>query len=276
MILFIDIDGTIRDYTEGIIPSAVKALKAASENGHTLILCTGRTIGMIPYDVPLELFDGMIAGGGCYVKYHGEVLRDEHIPVNVVQRYRSYFEEHDLPYGLECIDGLFLNKRMSPIIRAILFGGEDPAKSGKAGMQSERIRVDRSLEEFDSLGLYATKISFCLLPEDLERFTFYEDDGLHFIQFTDEYDEYEHCELVRADCDKGAALKFLCEEAGLEGTTAAIGDSMNDVTVMQAADIGVCMGNATDDVKAFADIVTDDVMTDGFYNALVRLGVIDG
>ena len=79
---------------------------------------------------------------------------------------------------------------------------------------------------------------------------------------------------MRSDCDKGAALKFLCESAGLEGKTVAIGDSMNDVSVMKAADIGVCMGNATEEVKGFADMVTDDVKEDGFYNALVRLQAI--
>ncbi|MCR5806287.1 MAG: HAD family hydrolase [Oscillospiraceae bacterium] len=274
MIFFVDIDGTIRDYAEGIMPSAVAALEAAKKNGHTLILCTGRTIGMIPYDVPLALFDGMIAGGGCYVSYHDRVLRDEHIPDATVKRYRDYFDSIDAPYGLESIKGIFMNEKYSPIVTAILLSGEDPDTSEKAGLRTERIRSDKTLDEFDSLGIYATKISFCLLPGDFAKFSVPDEDGLTLIHFTDDFDEYEHCELVRSDCDKGAALRFLCESAGLEGKTVAIGDSMNDVSVMKAADIGVCMGNATDEVKGFADMVTDDVKEDGFYNALVRLQAI--
>ena len=56
--------------------------------------------------------------------------------------------------------------------------------------------------------------------------------------------------------------------------TIAFGDSGNDFEMIEFANIGVAMGNASDDVKALADLVTTDVNDDGIYNAFVKLGLI--
>ena len=56
--------------------------------------------------------------------------------------------------------------------------------------------------------------------------------------------------------------------------TVAIGDSTNDMEVLSAAGVSVAMGNAHDDVKAGADIVTDPIDDDGLAKALTRLGLV--
>ena len=54
----------------------------------------------------------------------------------------------------------------------------------------------------------------------------------------------------------------------------AFGDGGNDIPIIEYAGIGVAMGNATDDVKAAADYVTDTVDEDGVVTALQRFGVL--
>ena len=54
----------------------------------------------------------------------------------------------------------------------------------------------------------------------------------------------------------------------------AFGDGGNDIPIIEYAGIGVAMGNATDDVKAVADYVTDTVDEDGIVTALEHFGVI--
>ena len=49
---------------------------------------------------------------------------------------------------------------------------------------------------------------------------------------------------------------------------AAIGDSMNDVELIEAAGFGVAMGNAMPNVQARADYVTADVDHDGLAQAI--------
>ncbi len=276
MILFVDIDGTIRDYEQGFIPSAGEGLKKAAENGHTLILSTGRTIGMIPYDVPLELFHGMICGGGCYVKYGDKLLKNEHIPHDITAKYRRAFEEKAVPYEIECIDGLYFRENMAHIIKNLFLGGDLPFEKRSRGAQSERIRTEgHSLDVFDEKGFSATKLAFCLTHEQFGEFSVPESDGLTLIHFTDDYDDYDHCELIRSDCDKGCAVRLMLSELGLDrADAAAFGDSSNDLAMMAACGTSVCMGNAPDDIKAHADYVTEKHTDDGFYKALVKLGII--
>ena len=44
--------------------------------------------------------------------------------------------------------------------------------------------------------------------------------------------------------------------------------------MLQAAGIGVAMGNAAPDVQAAADYVTDPVDRDGIWNAAIHFGLI--
>ena len=48
----------------------------------------------------------------------------------------------------------------------------------------------------------------------------------------------------------------------------------SDIPIIEYAGIGVAMGNATPDVKAAADYVTDSVDEDGVISALHHFGVI--
>ncbi len=273
MILFIDIDGTIREYSAGIIPSAVHALEAARER-HTLILCTGRTIGMIPYDVPLDVFHGMIAGGGAYMEYDGKVLKDECIPEETVRRYRSFFDENDIPYAVEGKRGAYFGEKMAVLVSDLLFGGEVNDTEKSPALRTERIDIRKRLDEAEGMGV--SKLGFCLTPAQYEKFSVPENSGLTFIHFTDSTDGYEHCELVRSDSDKGAAVAQMLDILGRFREEAyAFGDSSNDISMMDECGTSVCMGNADEAVKVQADVVTDHVLDDGFKNALVRLGLID-
>lgn len=48
----------------------------------------------------------------------------------------------------------------------------------------------------------------------------------------------------------------------------AVGDSGNDCAMIEAAGLGVAMGNATDDIKKIADVTTDDNNHDGVAAAI--------
>ena len=68
---------------------------------------------------------------------------------------------------------------------------------------------------------------------------------------------YNNLEFTRADANKGVGLRKLAEILGVNpDATMAIGDTENDLAIIEAAGIGVAMGNATDAVKARADYVT--------------------
>ena len=51
----------------------------------------------------------------------------------------------------------------------------------------------------------------------------------------------------------------------------AIGDNYNDKGMIEFAGLGVAMGNAPEEIKAAADIVTDNNNSDGVAKALEKL-----
>ncbi len=54
----------------------------------------------------------------------------------------------------------------------------------------------------------------------------------------------------------------------------AFGDSMNDYEIIQAAGVGVAMGNGDPRLKEVADYVAPHIREDGIYRACVELGLI--
>ena len=75
--------------------------------------------------------------------------------------------------------------------------------------------------------------------------------------------------------NKGRAIRELCRHFGMTANDCiAFGDSMNDAQMLQTVGIGVAMGNASDQVKALADMVCDRCECDGIAKALTALHVI--
>lgn len=52
-----------------------------------------------------------------------------------------------------------------------------------------------------------------------------------------------------------------------------MGDAAPDIEMILMCGVGVAMGNASPAVKDAADMVTDDVDSDGLARALTRLGL---
>ena len=77
------------------------------------------------------------------------------------------------------------------------------------------------------------------------------------------------CEIMRRGVDKAYGLKELAAHLDIPlARILAIGDDVNDVTMLQEAGIGVAVNNALDEVKAAADHVTRAQNTDGVVEAI--------
>jgi Cof subfamily protein (haloacid dehalogenase superfamily) len=71
-------------------------------------------------------------------------------------------------------------------------------------------------------------------------------------------------EFLESGVTKGSSLNHLIGKLGIKREEViAIGDSYNDLAMIEFAGLGVAMGNAPDDIKHKADYVTDTNMNDG-------------
>ena len=81
--------------------------------------------------------------------------------------------------------------------------------------------------------------------------------------------------IMDANVSKGKALEFIAERLGLKVKDfVAIGDSENDVEMLEVAGFGIAVANADLKLKEVADMVTSKPNGDGVVEALEFLGLI--
>ncbi|WP_414054886.1 Cof-type HAD-IIB family hydrolase [Macrococcus equi] len=74
-------------------------------------------------------------------------------------------------------------------------------------------------------------------------------------------------EFINKDVSKGKVLKQLADKLNIEPSEIiAFGDSNNDKDMLEFAGLGVAMGNANENIKAIADVITEDHNNDGIAN----------
>ena len=78
--------------------------------------------------------------------------------------------------------------------------------------------------------------------------------------------EFTMFEFSRVEADKGKMLVRFCNSHNIDiKNTVAFGDMTNDVSILKAAGLGVCLENGSIDAKQAADVITDlSIEDDGF------------
>ena len=80
-----------------------------------------------------------------------------------------------------------------------------------------------------------------------------------------------YCEVSNPEASKGSSLCFLRDYWGFKKEEVlAIGDQDNDIDMIEAAGVGVAMGNGTPNLKKAADFITKSLNEDGFSYAMEK------
>ncbi len=81
-----------------------------------------------------------------------------------------------------------------------------------------------------------------------------------------------YCEVVPSGVSKWSALQRLAEQLGIpHAEICAVGDELNDLSMVSAAGMGVAMGNAQEELKRAADWVTGRHDEDGLVAVVERI-----
>ena len=80
-----------------------------------------------------------------------------------------------------------------------------------------------------------------------------------------------YLDVTNKDANKGAVVDFLSRHLGVPiAEIATIGDQPTDVPMFKRSGFSIAMGNASDEVKAQATVVTDSYNDEGFAKAMER------
>ena len=82
-------------------------------------------------------------------------------------------------------------------------------------------------------------------------------------------------DVVPKTASKAMGIEKIINHYGFKKEeTMGIGDSDNDIDMVEYCEIGIAMGNGYESVKKSADYVTDDIDNDGLYKAFKKFNII--
>ena len=273
-IIFLDVDGTLVDY-EGKLPdSAARAVQQARANGHRVYICTGRSRAEVyPYLWDIGL-DGMIGGNGSYVEDGGEVVMHQMMTGAQCRSVVDWLHERGLPFYLESNSGLYASTDFATGA-AEAVREYSRRKNGEAGVMTVQDAFPDMIYDGNLYREDMNKISFVLhsYQDYLDAAAAFPD--LKAGTWGGSGETALFGDLGVKDITKAHAIDVLLAHLGAErADTIAFGDAKVDIPMLEYCAYGVAMGNGGDEIRAMADLVTDDVEHDGLWNAFRKLGLL--
>lgn len=253
--VFFDVDGTLVSFNTHKIPeSTLQSIMKLREKGIKVFIATGRNYEAAAKFKELEVDGYVTINGGYCIMSEGKVI------------HKVFVDEKDKK-------ALFEFQKSNPFPCIVM-----AENSTYVNYFNNDVEFFVNLLDFPELQV---KSLDNMLTDNI----------LQFVLFTPESNDEKmsqilsHCDsqrwhpvfvdYVTAGSNKGVGIKITAQYFGINlEETMVFGDGSNDISMLKAAEIGIAMGNAPDNVKAEADYVTDSVDDDGVMKALQHFGLI--
>ena len=252
-----DLDGTFLDDEKQIPEENLRAIERAAERGVEIVPATGRIYRGIPEALkalPFIRYYILSNGAAVYDAREDRLLYRGDIPLELALRCYAYLDT--LPVIYDCYQN-----EMGYMSRAMYERAEEYL-AGEPGIlklvHQLRIPVEDLKETLRRRGEPLQKLQMYFLPGDLdERERQLRQIPALFPELKATSSVSCNIEVNSIEAGKGKALAALCRGLGFSaGEAVAFGDGTNDLEMLRCAGLGVAMENASDEVKAGADLVT--------------------
>ncbi|BCW81916.1 MULTISPECIES: HAD family hydrolase [Micrococcaceae] len=276
--IFLDIDGTYADH--GLAPEAhVDAVRTARKLGHLVFVCTGRPLSMVPGHILEAGFDGTITGAGARVEVSGEVLKDTRFEPELAARIVETLDAHGAAYILEAPEALHgrtgVDRRLREVLGPIFAGR--PQHDGVLSTDVDPLEdILGPMQYSDDLRATSyAKISCFDSPVPLGRLMETFGPGVGLIPSSLSALGERAGEIYMAGTHKAVGIQVVEARLGLDrADIVAIGDSANDVEMLEYAGVGIAVEGGHPSVLAVADRVTAAPAGGGVALAFAELGLL--
>ena len=255
--IFFYVDETLLSQKQGKVPiSTQRALRRVRKKGIKIFIATGRHMIELSKLPVMEIpFNG-------YLTLNGNLILDENkkayagtpISADEVEILSGIFRAKKIPFVMISADKRFINYVDDVVVET-------------------QASTHGTIPDIGNVSDYdGEKIYQCIaFVQDRERKVL--DEILDECSITSW--NPTGIDIVARGSGKAAGIAQFIEEQGLDRSEImAFGDGENDIEMLKFAGVGVAMGNASDEVKAAADYVTESVDDNGIENALKHLGLI--
>lgn len=238
-LIAIDIDGTLRTDDQELTDVTKKELQRAHAKGVHVMLCTGRAIEYTEHifeELDFESHLITVSGGEIWSPKLELLKRTLHEP-EVIKELYDYGIEIGLNVWLISTDSIYIN---GVLPEPEAFDNSDWLKIGfDSDDMSKLDKMKAKLAKMDNVEVNNSH------PKNIE--------------------------VNPRGVSKAGGLEYVCDLLNIEMEhVMALGDSLNDLTMIQEAGLGIAMGNAQQEIKDAADYITDTNNSDGVAKAIQK------
>lgn len=270
-LLAIDLDGTLLGKNQTISPTNAAAISYAFEKGYEVVIATGRVLDNIHVAQLKELhIRYLICLNGALTI---DLEKDQQIDRNPMDAKQAIQLWQALPKQ-QCYRAIyskrkaFVNKNEEEVIHHLGF-----STSNVESFQKSVCYLEDVVKEIQTKQHHIYKVSI-----DFQKGPFYHQNKEAMKQIIQQYPffqavsgGFDGLEFTATNVNKASAFQFLHRHLQLDPhSSIAIGDSENDLALLQMASLGIAMGNSETVLKKAADVLTDNCEHDGVGKAIYR------
>lgn len=243
-LVVIDLDGTLLDSHKQLQPQTRQAIKEVKQRGILVTLATGRTWGSTaPFALQLGIDIPVITYNGAYITAIGDKhpVEKKAMSIDLAGKMLKQLEQAGFYVKVYIDEHLYVQETTEETI----------AFSRRFGVPFTAVGRD-NLAKLTANPLKISVIERSGRIQEAWRIL----EGWKN-RFTINRDGEYGIEITEASVNKGAALERISKMLAISmNEVMAIGNEGNDVQMICKAGLGVAMGNAYDELKKMANIVT--------------------
>lgn len=250
-LLFLDLDGTLLNDSKQITQGNRDALKRILDRGHGVVITTGRPLSSAIQQAHLLGLDKP----GCYlIAYNGGLIYDWTTEQEIFSRTVSLADTFEI-FDMVNLQGVHIQTYDDrDVLVEKRCDDEEVVRYCRGTLMQYRVLDDIRA------GLKKEPVK-CLAIDFRDQTNLIRIQDQILEKMSDRLDAFFSCdqylEIVPLGISKGEAVRMLCRMLDVPIAHAvAVGDAANDLSMIEAAGIGVAMCNGTDEVKSAADYVT--------------------
>ena len=261
-LIAVDIDGTLLNHEKKLLPQVKESLKQAEEKGMQIALVSGRMpSGVEVIERALGIRCIKVCNAGTYILKGETCIGAEYMPNSVLRGISQRIaEKNNLPLWIFKEKEWFVTG-MDEFIRKEI---------GYVSYQPKLVDAQKLASQWEQSGQRPNKLLVAAEPEKIDEMQ-RELEGWAWPEIDMARSADVFLEIFPKGVNKGKALQAICRELEIPPSQAiAFGDHELDIPLIEAAGVGVAMGNAIPLLKEKADFVTKTIDEAGVAFALER------
>lgn len=250
-----DMDGTLLTDDKRVTENTKTTLKKAADLGIKLVVCTGRIFTSAKvYAKIIGTEAPIIASNGAYIreKDRNEVIYERILDKESVSKIVKMAKRYEFYPHIFNFNTIYTEK--------LAFSSKNYSKWNESLEEEDKIKIEIVKDINDIVGNVSNILKVIIMTDENHISELQELRN----KIEKEMDVsvvsslYNNMEVMAKDVSKGNGVKQLADYYGFTPEEIiCIGDNENDLSMIEYAGLGVAMGNASEQLKAAANYITD-------------------